>query len=552
MFPYPFGFLQSGDAVDPAFIMKINTNSTSNFKVPCTGTGYNYDVDWGDGSSDTGQTTSITHTYGSDGDYIVTITGTFPRIYFNNGSEKLKLQEIQNWGTGAWTTMDRAFYGCSNMTITATDTADFSALGGVVASLAFYYTFGNCSSMTAIPNCETWLSGQPVGMPSMFYGCSGLTTIDVANWDVSNVTDLNATFRACTSLTSLDVSNWNTSSVTGNGFWRVFNSCYALPSLDVSGWDVSGVTNLQEMFEDCRALTSLDLSSWNVSNITSFSEIFRDCNVLTTPGDLSSWNMSSATNLNAFLYNSPEVTTIGNVDGWNVSNVTNMQGAFYNCDKLILNVPSWNTSSVTNFEDTFLAVSTGVGSITGYNSWNVSNSTTFRECFYGASSGNVATLPTNWDMRSATTFFRTFRQWDVITGSIDMSTIKWDSTCTNMWDMFRNNTGLTDITFGSNNDFSGVTTMQEMFRSCSALTDITWDAGLDLSALTNATNMVLGGKMSTTSYNLFLIALDTTGSGTPGSLNAGTSTYSAAPSAAATAHASLNTKGWAISDGGPV
>jgi hypothetical protein len=51
--------------------------------IPTTGAGYNYSVDWGDGNTTTSETGDATHTYASAGTYIVKITGTFPRIYFN-------------------------------------------------------------------------------------------------------------------------------------------------------------------------------------------------------------------------------------------------------------------------------------------------------------------------------------------------------------------------------------------------------------------------------------------------------------------------------------
>ena len=74
---------------------------------------YNYDVDWGDGNSDTGITGDATHTYAAVGTYTVTITGTFPRIYFNNSGDKEKLLTIENWGSQSWASIVNAFYGCS-------------------------------------------------------------------------------------------------------------------------------------------------------------------------------------------------------------------------------------------------------------------------------------------------------------------------------------------------------------------------------------------------------------------------------------------------------
>lgn len=55
--------------------IKIQTNSNQI---------YDYNVDWGDGSSDTEQTGDAIHTYATPGIYTVSITGTYPQIYFDS------------------------------------------------------------------------------------------------------------------------------------------------------------------------------------------------------------------------------------------------------------------------------------------------------------------------------------------------------------------------------------------------------------------------------------------------------------------------------------
>ena len=47
----------------------------------------------------------------------------------------------------------------------------------------------------------------------MFYGCSSLTSLDLSNFNTSNVIDMNNMFYGCSSLTSLDLSNFDTSNV---------------------------------------------------------------------------------------------------------------------------------------------------------------------------------------------------------------------------------------------------------------------------------------------------------------------------------------------------
>jgi len=86
----------------------LGSSSSTQFTIPTTGSGYNYNVDCDDDGFDeaTGQTGNYTCNYGSAGTYTVRIkdnsgAGTgFPRIYFNNGGDKYKLLTIEQWGTG--------------------------------------------------------------------------------------------------------------------------------------------------------------------------------------------------------------------------------------------------------------------------------------------------------------------------------------------------------------------------------------------------------------------------------------------------------------------
>jgi hypothetical protein len=112
--------------IQTEFIMLIKTDNagtsaSDQFTIPTAGTGYNYDVDWGDGTTSTGVTGSTTHTFPSAGNYVVKISGDFPRIRFNNGGDRLKLLEVQNWGNIVWQTFYLAFFNCANMNITAND-----------------------------------------------------------------------------------------------------------------------------------------------------------------------------------------------------------------------------------------------------------------------------------------------------------------------------------------------------------------------------------------------------------------------------------------------
>ena len=69
-------------------------------------------------------------------------------------------------------------------------------------------------------------------MYHMFYECSGLTSLDLSNWDTSQVTSMSEMFSGCTSLASLDLSNWDTSKVTNTN--NMFLACDSLKTVKMT------------------------------------------------------------------------------------------------------------------------------------------------------------------------------------------------------------------------------------------------------------------------------------------------------------------------------
>ena len=119
----------------------------------------------------------------------------------------------------------------------------------------------------------------PENSKEFFFDYSALTTLDLSNFDTSNVTDMFGMFSGCTALTSLDLSNFNTSNVTS--MFGMF-SRVALTSLDLSNFNTANVIDMASMFYGCTSLTSLDLSNFNTSNVTAMGGMFSGCSGLTT------------------------------------------------------------------------------------------------------------------------------------------------------------------------------------------------------------------------------------------------------------------------------
>ena len=102
--------------------------------------------------------------------------------------------------------------------------------------------------------------------------------------------------------------------------------------IDISDWDVSNVKDMDNMFCNCHDLKSVgDLSNWNVSNIESINYMFYCCNQLTSVGDLSNWNVSKVKFMTSVFDKCKQLKSIGDLSDWNVSNVKYMDDMFREC-----------------------------------------------------------------------------------------------------------------------------------------------------------------------------------------------------------------------------
>ena len=77
-------------------------------------------------------------------------------------------------------------------------------------------------------------------------------------------------FEGCSKLTSLDLSNFNTSNVTGtfsNEFERMFYGCTSLETLDLSGWNLDKIKTMSNMFKGCSNLKTIRMIGCNQTTI---------------------------------------------------------------------------------------------------------------------------------------------------------------------------------------------------------------------------------------------------------------------------------------------
>ncbi|MDD2537711.1 MAG: BspA family leucine-rich repeat surface protein, partial [Candidatus Absconditabacteria bacterium] len=266
------------------------TTANESITIPTIGAGYDFIVDWGDGSTGSynGTAPVVQHTYATPGVRTIKISGAFPRIYFNDGGDKNKILTVEQWGDVEWTSMANAFYGASNLAVLATDTPQFNTV-------------------------------STVSFNQMFRGTTNLTG-NFNHWDTSKVTDMYALFAEATNFNQ-PIENWDTSKVTtmNSLFYQASNFNQPL-----SGWDTSSVIDVWGMFYGASSFNQ-PIENWDMSSVTNMRSMFYGANSFNQP--IENWDTSSATNMylmfrGASAFNQP-------LGGWNTSQVTTMQEMFY-------------------------------------------------------------------------------------------------------------------------------------------------------------------------------------------------------------------------------
>ena len=107
-------------------------------------------------------------------------------------------------------------------------------------------------------------------MALMFYN-SKASSIDLSNFDTSNVTNMNWMF-ASSQATTLDLSNFDTSKVTH--MYEMFADSQAT-TLDLSSFNTSSITDMSYMFYRCKNLKTIYASNkFNIANVTDSDSMF--------------------------------------------------------------------------------------------------------------------------------------------------------------------------------------------------------------------------------------------------------------------------------------
>ncbi len=546
------------------FVIPINTASSLS---------YDYFVDWGDGTFDSDQTSDATHTYanstGSDETYQISIYGDFPAIEFESSSSDAAndqmITEIKSWGTNKWQTFSQAFWGCSNLMVSADAGApDLSE------ATSLYRTFRGCSSLNSDGGWENWDVSTITSMVETFDDCVNFDG-DVSGWDVSNVTNMVSLFLSC-HVFNQDISSWDVSNVTNMEF--MFAQAYTF-NQDITGWETGKVTN---MFETFRNADSFDysLGDWDISSVTNMQNIFWEndgMSVFSFDATINGWDTDSSGMAGDGIDDIPNNIDMGSLAlghcsagdaitdlttnyGWTItsdfsydcgftmevtvppggsqfpirtnsaytfnysvdwgngvttSNHTGDAGTFYSnstTEDQVFTIKVIGTfpAPYYNNDDTYAQM------ITKVVSWGDIQWESFENAFYGCTNLVVDSGARAPDLANITSLKQMFK--DCTSLNSDGNWENWDtSNIANMQALFE---GCTNF----NGDISGwntgnVTTMRDLFKDSS-----TFDQSLgnwDLTSLTDLSDIFNGASaMSVANYDATIIGWGTDSSGTAG------------------------------------
>lgn len=380
-----FALLIVSFSASAQFVTEWNTTASTSITVPTTGGGYNYTATIALLSTPNTIITTLNNVTGNavfnnleyNTDYVVKISGTFPRIYVNYGSERFKLRKVTQWGNGAWTNLNKAFYGCINMDITATDVPNFSGVTDMAQMFQFCavlngpanigsWNTANVTDMSNLFNGATvfnqningWNTGLVTNMTNMFASASAFNQ-PIGNWDTGAVTGMSGMFTNAAAFNQ-DLPNWDTSSVTNMSY--MFQGAAAFNG-NISSWNTVLVNDMRSMFQGAAAFNQ-NIGSWNTGSVTNMESMFRDTAAFNQGLD---WNTSMVTTMGSMFYNATAFN--GDISNWDTGNVEVMAHMFRGAVSFNHDIGSWDVSSVWNMLSLFENATSFNQDISG---WNVS------------------------------------------------------------------------------------------------------------------------------------------------------------------------------------
>ncbi len=421
---------------------------------------------------------------------VYTSNNTTLTFYYDSdrSTHTLSTETVYNLPTGntqpAWYT-DGTYANVTKVSFTSS----FSSAQPTSTSYWFYHM----SNLTSISNLRYLNTSSVTSMNQMFAYCSGLTSLDLSNFDTGKVTTMQSMFWECTGLTSINMNNFNTEKVTT--MYGMFKGCSALTTLDIRYFKTPVLANIQQMFFGCSNLTTIYAGhGWTYSG--NDSQVFNNSSKL-VGGEGTKYNPSylgasyarvdGGTSSPGYFTRVPYVvwdSSAKSLTFYDDGKGSEKTGVIYNLNGPNTR-PGWDTNDdVTNrsvtkvvFDPSFanarpnstylwFAGMEKLTTITGIKYLNTSQVTNMSYMFSGCKLLTFIDVR-HFDTSKATNMYCMFYSCIGLT-RLDLTSFNTHNV-TNMGGMFEQCNNLKTIYVGENWSTAAVSTSSDMFKGCTSL-----------------------------------------------------------------------------------
>ena len=238
---YGWSITDSGLEANSALGVEFTTTGASEeVLIPLTGV-TSVDIDWGDGTVDSGVTASNpTHTYATAGSYVAKVSGTATGL-----------------GIGSEARWQSKVTSCLSF--------------GDIGLTSLVNGFRSVSANVEMPS---FIPSNVVNMSFTFLNASSFNQ-DISSWGVSSVTNMNSVFSGASSFNQ-NIGGWDVSNVARMTY--MFSNADAFDQ-DISAWDFSGLDDIYDLTNFMQAATGLSSTNYDAlliawSNAADASTIF--------------------------------------------------------------------------------------------------------------------------------------------------------------------------------------------------------------------------------------------------------------------------------------
>lgn len=142
------------------------------------------------------------------------------------------------------------FQNCTSFKLNRLDTTNVRSLST---------TFNRCLSAVDM-QISSWNVERVMYMIHAFLSCKSLSVLDLSGWHTPRNTSLHSAWNSCLNLTELKLgAGWDTSKVTRANY--MFMNCRRLKSLDLNNFDTSNIREMTGSFNGCSSLSEVKLGN---------------------------------------------------------------------------------------------------------------------------------------------------------------------------------------------------------------------------------------------------------------------------------------------------